>query len=208
MKITRRNAMQAGLGSTLFMSAITAVRADGPVFGAIEGADEFWLATDAYIYGDPLVTVELTGRVFTNVAQVESEHAPMGQILKMRRYPDASYRDVTAPDADTLYTTAFFDVGKEPWVLSIPEMGDRYYLLPMLDGWTTVFAVPGKRTTGGGAQMYAITGPGWSGASVRRKRAEIIDQHRLVPRQNLLHRDARGLCRGPCAAGSFQAGAT
>jgi hypothetical protein len=47
--------------------------------------------------------------------------------------------------------------------LSIPDMKGRYFLFPMLDGWTTVFAVPGKRTTGTGAQTYAITGPGWSG---------------------------------------------
>src|SRR5512138_2174239 len=38
-----------------------------------------------------------------------------------------------------------------------------YALFPMLAGWTTVFADPGKRTTGTGAQKYAITGPGWSG---------------------------------------------
>lgn len=35
--------------------------------------------------------------------------------------------------------------------------------MPMLDGWTTVFQVPGKRTTGTGPQTYAITGPNWSG---------------------------------------------
>ena len=58
---------------------------------------------------------------------------------------------------------SFFDVGKEPWVLSIPDMKGRYFLFPMLDGWTTVFQVPGKRTTGTGAQTYAITGPGWKG---------------------------------------------
>src|SRR5579871_2326611 len=87
----------------------------------------------------------------------------MGQLIKMRQYPNASFRDVTAPNADTLYTTAFFDVGKEPWVLSVPDMKDRYYLLPLLDGWTTVFAVPGKRTTGTAHQTYAITGPEWSG---------------------------------------------
>jgi hypothetical protein len=45
-------------------------------------------------------------------------------------------------------TLAFLDVGKEPWVLSIPDMKGRYALFPMLDGWTTVFQVPGKRTTG------------------------------------------------------------
>ena len=55
------------------------------------------------------------------------------------------------------------DVSKEPWIVSIPDMKGRYYLFPMLDGWTDVFQVPGKRTTGTGAQTYAITGPGWKG---------------------------------------------
>ncbi|WP_456151522.1 DUF1254 domain-containing protein [Defluviicoccus vanus] len=87
----------------------------------------------------------------------------MGQIVKMRSYPDASFRDVTAPNADTLYTIAWIDVGKEPWVFSFPDMKDRYFLFPMLDGWTNVFQVPGSRTTGTGTQTYAITGPGWSG---------------------------------------------
>jgi hypothetical protein len=131
--------------------------------GIGEGLEDFWLATDAYIYGYPLVTMEMTRRVITNVAAVEGTRGPMGQIIKIRQYPNASYRDVTAPNADTLYTTSFFDVGGEPWVLSIPDMKDRYYLMPMLDGWTNVFQVPGKRTTGTGAQTYAITGRDWSG---------------------------------------------
>jgi hypothetical protein len=37
------------------------------------------------------------------------------------------------------------------------------FLFPILSGWTDVFQVPGKRTTGTKAQTYAITGPGWSG---------------------------------------------
>ena len=44
-----------------------------------------------------------------------------------------------APNADTLYTTVWIDVSKEPWILSLPEMKGRYYLFPMLDGWTNVF---------------------------------------------------------------------
>jgi hypothetical protein len=43
-------------------------------------------------------------------------------------------------------------------------MKGRYFLLPILDGWTNVFEVPGTRTTGTKAQTYVITGPGWSGA--------------------------------------------
>src|SRR5262249_8610205 len=73
------------------------------------------------------------------------------------------FRDVTAPNADTLYSTAWLDLSKEPYVFSLPEMGDRYYLMPMLDAWTNVFEVPGTRTTGQHAQTYAITGPNWSG---------------------------------------------
>ena len=120
-------------------------------------------AIEGYIFGYPLVTMEMTRRVMTNVAAPEGTRAPMGQFVKMRTYPTAAFKDVTAPNADTLYTTTWLDVSKEPWVLSVPEMGDRYFLFPMLDGWTNVFQVPGKRTTGGGAQKVAITGPGWSG---------------------------------------------
>lgn len=88
----------------------------------------------------------------------------MGHLIKLRHYPDAKFRDVTAPNADTLYTTAFFDVGDEPWVVSLPDLHDRYALFPMLDGWTTVFDVPGKRTTGTGQQTFVVTGPKWEGS--------------------------------------------
>ena len=120
-------------------------------------------AVDAYIYGYPLVTMDMTRKQFTNVAAPDAAHAPMGQILKFRTYPAVDNHAVTAPNADTLYTNAWLDVSKGPWILSVPDMGDRYYLLPMLDGWTDVFQVPGKRTTGDKPQKYAITGPGWSG---------------------------------------------
>ena len=120
-------------------------------------------AKDAYIYAYPLVTMEMTRRASTNVAAPQGMFAPMGQFAKLREYPNASFNIVTAPNADTLYTIAWFDVSKEPWVVSIPDLKGRYALFPMLDGWTDVFQVPGKRTTGTGAQKFAITGPGWSG---------------------------------------------
>lgn len=131
--------------------------------GPVTEKEALEIGIEAFIYGYPLVTMEMTRRVMTNVEKPEGTRAPMGQLVRMRSYPDASFRDVTAPNADTLYTTGWMDVGKEPWILSLPEMQGRYYLMPMLDGWTDVFQVPGKRTTGTGPQKYAITGPGWKG---------------------------------------------
>jgi hypothetical protein len=165
MKLTRRAATLGGLGALATGAfASSAMAIDGPIEDLVEGAEDFRAASDAYVYGYPLVTMEMTRRLLTNVAQVEGTRGPMGQVIKMRAYPDASFRDVTAPNADKLYTTSFFDVGDEPWVLSVPDMKGRYFLLPFLDGWTNVFSVPGSRTTGTQAQTFVITGSGWLGA--------------------------------------------
>jgi len=125
--------------------------------------EAFALGVEAYIYGYPLVTMEMTRRVMTNVAEPKGTRGPMGQFVKMREYPTAAFKDVTAPNADTLYTVAWLDLAKEPYVLSLPDMKGRYFMMPMLSGWTDVFQVPGSRTTGTEAQTYAITGPGWKG---------------------------------------------
>ena len=164
MTISRRLVSATGLGLLAGTSVTSVGRAHSEGgFAPVEGLEEFWLATDAYIYGYPLVTMEMTRRIMTNVAAPAGTRAPMGQLIKLREYPTPAFKDVTAPNADTLYTTAFFDVGKEPWVIGVPDMKGRYFLLPLLDGWTNVFQVPGKRTTGTGPQSYAITGPGWNG---------------------------------------------
>jgi hypothetical protein len=131
--------------------------------GAVSEEEAARLGTEAYIYGYPLVTMELTRRVLVNVAAPDGKLAPMDQFARLRSYPTPADKEVTAPNADTLYTLAWLDLSKEPWVLSIPDARDRYYLMPMLSGWTDVFQVPGKRTTGTKVQTYAITGPGWTG---------------------------------------------
>jgi hypothetical protein len=165
MTVDRRQALAAFATAVSSLTLARSARAEfeGPLLRAAEAGEDFWLATDAYVYGYPLVTMEMTRRIITNVASPVGTRGPMGQFIKLRQYPDASFRDVTAPNADTLYTTAFVDVGDEPWVVSLPNMKDRYFLFPMLDGWTNVFQVPGKRTTGDKAQTYVITGPGWKG---------------------------------------------
>ena len=65
-------------------------------------------------------------------------------MIKMRSYPAVDNHCCAAPNADTLYTEVWLDVSKEPWILGIPDMGDRYYIMPMLDGWSEVFRSPAR----------------------------------------------------------------
>ena len=136
----------------------------GVTKSGVDTAEARAIATDAYLYGYPLVTAELTRRVMTNAAAPGGWNAPTGQFAHMRSYPTPEMRTVTTPNADTLYSSAWVDVSREPWVLGIPDMNGRYYMMPMLDAFSEVFEAPGTRTTGDGAQRFVITGPGWKGA--------------------------------------------
>ena len=128
-----------------------------------EGVEDFWLATDAYIYGYPLVTMEMTRRVITNVARAgrhagadgpDHQAARISRCLVPRRH-GAERRHALHHRVPRRRQGA---LGAQP-----PRHEGPLCLFPMLDGWTNVFQVPGKRTTGTGAQTYAITGPGWKG---------------------------------------------
>lgn len=120
-------------------------------------------AREAYTFGYPLVLMDATGRSLTAVPRATSSRAPANQFAHLREFPDATFTDVVSPNADTLYSTAILDLRREPTVLSIPDAEGRYYLMPMLDAWTNVFASPGKRTTGTSGGAFAIVGPHWDG---------------------------------------------
>jgi hypothetical protein len=132
--------------------------------GALSEQDARDIATDAYVFGYPLVTMEMTRRVMTNVATADDKFAPMGQFARLRKFPTPADRAVTAPNVDTLYTVAWVDVSREPYVLAFPDSKGRFFMLPMLDAWTNVFEDPGSRTTRTGFRTYAITGPSWPGS--------------------------------------------
>jgi hypothetical protein len=122
------------------------------------------IGVDAYLYLYPLVTMDLTRFQFTNVEPGnEPMKGPMNTFVSVPAYPTAEMRTVVRPNFDTLYSVAWLDLTKEPMIVSVPDTGGRYYLLPMLDMWTDVFASPGWRTTGTQAGNFLVTPPGWSG---------------------------------------------
>jgi hypothetical protein len=118
----------------------------------------------AVVYGLPLVIMDITMKKATNVPRAGTFNAPVNQFAHVREFPTAAFKDVVRANVDTLYSSAFLDLANEPMVLSVPDTHGRYYLLPMLDAWTDIFASPGKRTTGTKAGNFAIAGPGWTGA--------------------------------------------
>ena len=121
------------------------------------------IAVEAYLYLYSLVTMDLTRLQFTNVDKVDEFKGPMNVFVNVPAYPTAEMKTVVRPNFDTLYSSAWLDLTEEPMVVSVPDTDGRYYLLPMLDMWTDVFASPGWRTTGTGAQTFLVTPPGWTG---------------------------------------------
>ena len=118
----------------------------------------------AYLYFYPLVSMEITRKVATNVeAGKIPGFGPANMFHNFSAFPTADFKTVVRPNFDTLYSAAFLDMTKEPVIVSAPDTGGRYYLLPMLDMWTDVFASPGWRTTGTQAGNFLITPPGWNG---------------------------------------------
>jgi hypothetical protein len=152
--------MAGGIGTALLICGPFGVQAKP---ATLTGREAFEISTDAYVFGYPLVMMDMNRRVMTNVREPDAIRAPMGQFARTRSFPLASNHEISVPNADTLYAVAWLDVSREPWVLSLPDMKGRYALFPLLDGWTTVFGVLGTRTTGTGPQTCAITGPNWKG---------------------------------------------
>jgi len=120
-------------------------------------------AVDAYVYFYPLILMDLTRKQSINGTRTEFGQGPMNTFASVPAYPPADFKGVVRSNFDTLYSIAWLDLTKEPVVLSMPDTSGRYYLLPMLDMWTDVFASPGWRTTGTQAGNLLITSPGWKG---------------------------------------------
>jgi hypothetical protein len=131
---------------------------------ALDEQQVYEIGGEVFLYLYPLVLMDTTRRQATNIeAGKILGRGPMNTFTHARQFPPSDFRDVVRPNFDTLYSAAWLDLTVEPMVVSVPDTQGRYYLLPMLDMWTDVFASPGKRTTGTGAGRFVIAAPRWQG---------------------------------------------
>jgi hypothetical protein len=123
-----------------------------------------WLnGVQGYVYGFPMVVMDVTKDAATATSTAGEITAPLNQFAVMTKYPDASFRAVVRTGLDTQFAVAWADLEKEPLVLSVPDTNGRYYVIALFDMWSNVFASIGKRTTGTGVHNFLIAGPGWTG---------------------------------------------
>lgn len=144
--IDRRSLLVSG-GALLTMTQSSRAFAAQEVVGPLRAA-----ARDAWIYTLPLVEIAgFRALSFRTGRPNAFEHR--------RRLSRPGDREVTAPNTDTLYSSAMLDLRSGPVTVTIPPTGDRYFSLALMDMWSNNFAVLGKRTIGGQGGSFTIVGP-------------------------------------------------
>src|SRR5262245_44267199 len=121
------------------------------------------IAQEAWVFGMPLVYIEIQFDTATHVQKADKGRAPVNQFAHYRSFPDASNRTVVGFNVDTLYSLASVELTQEPIILSVPDMGTRFWVMQLIDAWNNVPHAPGSRTVGSKGGQFAIVGPTWKG---------------------------------------------
>src|SRR5262245_49379247 len=133
----------------------------------IEESEAYILGMESYVYGYPIVLMDVTQGVLTAAPapNTEGTAAPINQLAKMPHYVSPDFKNVVRISLNSLWTTGWVDLETDAIVLSVPNTNDRYYVFSMMNMWTDVFGSVGKRTTGTGPGHFLIVGPNWKGSA-------------------------------------------
>jgi hypothetical protein len=120
---------------------------------------------EEYVYGYPLVMMDVTREVTTAAPNSGEYSAPINQFARIRTYVNPDFKNVVRISVNSLWSFGFLDLDTEPMIVSLPDMNGRYIVMQALNMWTDDFASVGTRTNGGKAGNYLIAGPKWNGAA-------------------------------------------
>ncbi|CAM4211492.1 DUF1254 domain-containing protein [Vibrio agarivorans] len=127
-------------------------------------SETYNLGLSAYLWGSTLVRMEQISRQYTDVSKPQADtsyRAPLNEFGHARRLSTPADTDMPTANRDTLYSSAVLDLSQEPFVLEVPEVSDRYYVINMFDMWHNLFQYVGTRETGSLEKQFLIVPPGW-----------------------------------------------
>ena len=145
--------------TALLMTSCGKVRED------VKEGEGLVLGMETYVYGFPLVVMDLTRQVMTATPTAGELAAPINQFQRLRTIVPWNFNNVVRISTNSLWSTSFLDLEKEPLILSIPDTKGRPIAMRVMNMWTDVFGTAGSRTPEMNAGDYLITGPGWKGSA-------------------------------------------
>lgn len=116
------------------------------------------LLQDAFLFAFPVYEMARTRQAAV------SRTGNLNTLRHRTMLSDASHRNVTTPNNDTLYSSSWLDLSAGPVILTTPAAPGRYYSVALMDMFTDHFAVVGTRRDGGRGKTFFIHGPRWSGS--------------------------------------------
>lgn len=112
-------------------------------------------AEQIFDFAYPLVIMKLSQDLMLN-NPLRDKSVP-NEFIMFKELAKPENKAVVLGNRNTLYCVGWVDLSKGPVVFDIPDMGDRYYVMPLIDAWTNTFQSFGSRTTGQKAQKYFLT---------------------------------------------------
>lgn len=142
-----------------------------PEPGNAEEDYAYSLGIQAYIYGFPWIyNTQLrwlwaseAGKKFSEKHGLVDLYAPINTFHHANVLASPAAQTGGAPNTDTLYSTAWLEIGQDPIVLSVPAVADRFFVIEMVCMDADNFAYVGTRSTGTAAGNYLIAPHHWNG---------------------------------------------
>jgi len=116
----------------------------------------------AFFYAYPLFEFARTAQERTRA--VDGSSGTLNTVAHRAQLQDHTSRQVTAPNNDTIYSSAFLELSDGPVEVVSPTDTKRYFSIAFMDAFTDNFAYIGTRATKGKGGRFWVVGPQWSGA--------------------------------------------
>jgi hypothetical protein len=168
-------------GSALACLALIAGCAAAP--GGVAPKSNGWMkdeVSDSYVFGYPLVLMDVSREAATGTGPGQA--AP-NSLRHAQSLPPVGASSPPEPNLDTLSSTGWLDVSREPVLVTLPDTHGRYMDARALDMWTNVVwstggAQTGEHVSGLKAQTIAFVPVGWKGTlPARVKRVEVTTRY-------------------------------